>query len=871
MPEEKQRGIAGVVGFLIAAMAGVAAFSMLSKAKTPTPGGVGEARLAAAKGDRVGAAKALAALAEDDRGAEAQEAAKDLARLADESTKPGVPLSETALVLGAALGAQAPVSTGTVAAAIARAADETGKDPQGAAALCQRIWEHVPATPELRRARTIALGVCFQRDDKDLAARVAYSEALLDDGNFPKIKELLEPHRAELGSGDGARTLGIACVDLDAPDEAFELLHAYHEAHVAAFDRALEGLKAADNVATARAKEALPRETSDAFKRAIGEATREHQKALMDGWVVDRARKDPTVKRALRALVANLKLATAAVHLGALELQRAATRPPVERKQHLEAAEHYYVSVLPVVATDDNLLALARVRFDLGREKEARGILDELFNRHGRSGEFLLALAVAFNGLGPARATEKELAEEAFGKLPEGYLKEKAAALRAVASDDLGERVSWLEKAGSTPPVPGIRARAMAELASDEGRFEDAVTFLDAAIAAETSGSEVPVHVARLRAERFQVTGDLADLGRCVEILERAAAAQDAPADMLCDLADALTMRAVGSVVKDRVQVFVLRELGYELLHFAAVDEKDLATLGAALAAHPDRVRALELRERAIARDPTYLPAYAGIFSDASARRDVDGVLAILDRISKAPLERRSGGNADAALRAGLERSRRRADALLKLARAGGDPATIARALCARGVVERDATALGAKADPNLDVTVCEEAARIAPRLYTNLALESALVARAFERVRGPSVVLDSLAKEKGKLGAVSLLVLAARQDEKLAAVVAADEDVKRAASLVPAEGEPQTYHLRVLLLARSDGAAALEKRLGESKLGLARARTSVALDPSSPDAVVELVTVLRARGEGDEAAKVLESAAKEGVKLPGL
>jgi tetratricopeptide (TPR) repeat protein len=842
LAEEKERGIAGVVGFLIAVMAGVAAVSLLSKPKAPVGG------------------TADATVKED-----------ELVRLAAESTKPGVPLSETARALGAAFDADAPVSSGTIGAAIARASDETGQDPKGAAALCQKLWENIPATPELRKARTIAFGVCFKRDEKDLAARVAYSEALLDDGDYPRIKEILEPHKAELGSGDGARTLGVACFESDAPDEAFELLHAYHEAHVAAFARALEGLKAADDAATTRAKEALAHETSDAFKRAIGEATPEHRRELMNGWVLDRAKKDPTVKRAIRALVATLKVATTAVHLGALELQRAATRPPVERKQHLEASEHYYVSVLPVVATDENLLALARVRFDLGREKEARGVLDELYSRHGRSGEFLLALAVAFNGLGPARATEKELSEEAFGKLPEGYMKEKAAALRAIASDDLGERVSWLEKAGSTPPVPGIRARAMAELANDEGRFEDATGLLDDAIAAETSGSEVPVHVARLRAERFQVTGDLTDLDRCIDILEHAASAPDAGVDILCDLADALTMRAVSTIVKDRVQVFVLRDSGYELLHFAAVDEKDLMSLAGALAANADRARALELRERAIKKDPTYLPAYAGIFSDASARRDVDGVLAILDRISKAPLEHRAGGNADAALRAALDRSRRRADALLKLARAGGDPATIARALCARGVVERDAGALGAKADEELDVNVCSEAAKIAPRLYTNLALESALVARAFERLRGTSSVLDSLAKEQGKLGTVSLLALAVKKDEKLAAAVAADEDVKRAAGLVPADGEPQSYHLRVLQLARSDAAAALEKRLGESKLALARSRTSVALDPSNPDAVLELVTVLRARGEADEASRVLGAAAKDGVTLPGL
>ncbi len=875
--------VSGAVGLVLIALVGVAIGSFLTGKKSPDSGGtVAEARLLAAKGERAKAVSLLEPLAgSEDESAARDEARDELARLAEAVTDSKVPLAEATAVLEAALDAQAPIVSGTIGLAVRRVADEAAKDPRGASALATALYEHVVATPELRFAREKALAARFALDEKDLEARIDLAEAELDAGDTKQARERLEPIAKELGSGEGARVLGLARVHTDAPEEAYDLLKAYYDAHLDAFTRAAEGLRSADQLGRTQAgKDIHDRNLPAALKRSLEMAASDDERnKLMDAWVRERTRRSQAMRRALRALPSMLRLATAGIELGSIELKRAADRSPIERRAHLAAAERYWVSVLEVAANDERLLFIARARFDLGREKEAQEALEEVIRRHGRTGEALLGVALSFERAAGARETVGQLAEEAWGKLAPGELKDRAAVVRGRMADSTTETIAWLERATPTEPVTAMLDHARAKLAREEGRFEDSVKLIDQALAFYSKDdAAAPDQLGSLRLERFAASGDPADLDACIATLEKAAAPADASAGAIELLADALSMRAVLSVVKPRLRTDVLREVRLELLHYAATDEKDLAQLAASFAAHPDHQRSLALHERTVAVDPTFADGWSSLFQDASARRDVAAVTSVLHGIEGVPIDRTAdargdreywAGEKDALYRESTERRRKQTDAILGLARAAGDTATTARALCARAAVERDAVGWGATADLDLAVKLAEEAEKLAPRPATRLALESSLAARALGRAARSNAALAAIVKKHGKLGAVPLLALAARSDGALADALAADEDVKRAASMIPEDGEPGTEHVSLARLARLGSLPGLEKALAASELELARARASRALSPESPEHVLELWTLLVLRGSKDEAAALIDSADKEGVPLP--
>jgi hypothetical protein len=865
VPEEKPRGLVFVVVFLLVALVAVAAATFVrAHPKAPKPGPVAEARALVEKGDRAGAARILLEASAD------AEARDELARLADVSET--FPLADQAAILGAALEANAPVSSETVPRSILRARDEASKDPAGACELTARLLEHVPPVEDLAKARRLALEAMVQAKPESVDALAALAESDLDDGNYKAARERLEPVASKLGDGEGARVLGLALARTGSEEKAVPLLESFYKSHLEPFRHATESLDLAGTAAEKRALADLKAgNVLPSFQRRVNETVSpEERKKLLDGWVVEQVRKDRAVHAAYKVVRALAPRITAvALNLGGIEVQRAGSAVGVERRAHLEAAERYYLSIEAVAQSEDSwLIFLTQVRFALGRPKDAQRPLERVIARRERDPAVLLALATALHDAPSAGETVRALAEEAWHKLPDGERREKAAEIRATLGRTPKERVVWLERAGTGARTKTLLAQARAFVARDEGKFEDAVKLLDEvrAFYAEAGAAD---QVAYIELERFTITGDQGDLDRAIEGFDKAAAAKDAPVMTLELLADALLARAITSVVKDRVQLSVLHPSGpiLDLVGFAATDEKDLGTLVAAFAANADRQRSVEVRERALAIDPSRVHGWEGLVADASGRRDAGALAALTDRIAKAPIDR-----APEKLRI-LERwneksepRRASADTVVALARAANDAPTLARALIARAECERDPA--GGQGDPDLAVKLCEEAEKVAPRPYTRLALQDALVLRAFDRIRQRSKTLDERARSWGKLGALPLLALMARKDRGLATLLAEDEDVKRAWSLAPTEGEPRTFELQLARIAGGD-ADGVAKTLAASRLAIARARANVALSPEDPTVVLELVSVLEARGEADELKKLVDQAEKDAVLLP--
>jgi hypothetical protein len=921
-PGEKggSSGLTGI-GLALLALAGLALGSYVTRPAAPearVEKALAGANDALAAGRRVEAAKLLSVLLQDPTFADlaqlpvtrakldqiATDARGKLRDLGVASVAPGVPLAETSEVLGLALEAtveegEALVASGTVSAALDRANGEATKDPRGAIALTARLapaLEGMEIEGRLREVRRRALEATLAGNADDVDARVELADLDLDAGEMKAARDRLEPIAAKLGDGEGARVLGVARSLTGSQRDAIALLGSYVDAHLPAFSRACEGMQAALVKAHERATKDLGEgRVSQAFARKYENSDDKARGEQQQQYIHEHMRHDPDLRDARRAFLATKVVVTPALALGTLELGEARGETEGPLRAHLERAEKLFRAIRFIAGREDGYCILTgKVLWLLGREKEAKEAFDAVVARHERAVPVLLEVARSLGEIRqPSSSLEAgKLAEEAFQRATSDEEKASAAHIRAAAASDLDERIAWLEKSGKNQAIEIELHFSRHYLALEEGRFDDARAEVDALLAfysgegAKLSG---PHQLAKLDLMRFSATGERADLDRAIAALEPATsppAGQEPEPEALDLLANALLTRAITDTVKDRVRVSVVRDLGLELLAFAAKDDRDLAALIDELANNADRKRALALREAVIAAEPGMRSAYEGLLADATARRDAPAILAIVERIEAAHLgggaqgarlRDRWAGKEDDAERRGLDRRRKRQDVLVTEARDAHDQATLARTLTARATVERDAYALAATADLDLEVRLCEEAQQAAPRPYTWIALEHALLDRALSHARVGSNELERIARAHLKLGPVSVLALATRKDEALAKTLAGDADVKRVLELealvlpaaAPDAGEPQTRDYLILAMVRDPRAAAVGKALGASKLAFAQARCASALSPGSPESVLEFATIAELRGEVEARRKALDAARARDVLLP--
>ena len=695
----------------------------------------------------------------------------------------------------------------------------------------------------------------------------------------PTARRRLEPVAEKLGSGEGARVLGLSRIRLGATDESVACLSSYYEARTAAFDRATQGLRATIDASWRRAEldPSLAKRYRDAHDD--GEKKRAHDEA-----VAEIVRADPEVRSARLAVRGVAPLVEVALALAQVEIARARGKERGERQSRLERATHYLDSVgeFAGVGLDQWWVWQTRVRVELGRTADAENVLDHFVDIRGHSFGALLAAAELLAEAGDFEVARGR-AEEAFAtaKLPEN--REIAAQLRARIPTSREDQLAWLERAGKQPAVAALEKQARASLALEEGRFEEAAAAFDEAARLDFGvggPSAASFHVALLALLKSQATGRAADLDAAIAGLEKLTSDDAAPLAALDALADALQERAVATVLGDRLRTDVLHDRGLDLLDLSAVDENEARTLATSLAANADMKRSLEVRERSIAEAPTRPRPYSALLAFVTKLRDPGALDAFAARVDKAGLDRLedqrelvaywSGSDAEARGRR-LAARRKRADAVLALARTVGHTRTIAVALASRAALEVAGTPL--PADHELAVRLDELAVALSPTFVTRLSLRNALLSRAAEHARAGSPQLAKLLEERARFGSVTVLGWAVRSDATLAAKVASDSDGKRALELhsraIAGEVEAMPHDWLIFRVTGDDRAAEAGKRVAASRLAFAEAKAACAVMPTDPDRVNDLATVLELRGEKDARAKLLAEAKKAGVLLP--
>src|SRR5262249_5204436 len=147
-------------------------------------------------------------------------------------------LPELTAVLGAELDVlaettaeTASLSSDVLAHALDRAQAEVATDPKGASELAARLLAVLEGSDRGARARDVrtkALDAAIAKDPKDADSLVARAALEYAEGDFVAARARLEPVADKLGTGEGARVLGLARLKGGAVDEAVAYLSSYY-------------------------------------------------------------------------------------------------------------------------------------------------------------------------------------------------------------------------------------------------------------------------------------------------------------------------------------------------------------------------------------------------------------------------------------------------------------------------------------------------------------------------------------------------------------------------------------------------------------------------------------------------------------------
>ncbi len=848
------------------------------------------AQAAEARGELLAALEAYVHVA---RGRRASEARGAVRRLLAEPIL-ALPLAERTravrLLTGGFPRARQLFDAGTLDAYLGSAVAACAREPRAALELITALR---PVAPEgaVAAAHEQALAACLAASPADAALATELALIYEARGELERCVDVLLPARAGLGEREGARILGSALAARGEMDEAHALLLPYVEGRLEALRHAERALQAAQQRAWDEGIAFLEAgRASQRWYRRYDAADDAGKQAAVEEFQRARLAKDTGVAAARRKLEEAAEVVPVALDLGIVKLMRArAVEDPDARRAELEAAEGVFLAIGGVAGKSAAYqLNLARVRYWLGREEEGRALLDELLVEAERSDEALEQVSRVLREVG-ATTEGVALAEEAYEKAADPARKQAIASYRAAMALDLEDKILWLERSDAAQPE--VRAELNAARGTEALRaaeYELAARHLRAAIGAYEELPEDAVTLnnrALIQRTLSAATGDLRAFSAYVELVERAGRLDPRNTILTENLARALIERAAGALIAERIDLSRLRETPtLELLDHLHDGEDARVELVSRLFAQPDIAAAqTHLRNlRVIA--PKAVEPYVLAWQLAHQRRDaralrsleeaLDGVAldlvsqyAALDGALEAPTaEQLAGARARRAQLASRVEALRREDA----------PLTLAVALCALSDAEAAGFTTGESLDPDLVVSLADEALRVSPSYATRSAARAAYLLRAVVRLSAALPAFAAVRERTHRLLRPSVLICAAllAPDAGLRAAVAEDPDVAHAAALT---AEDARRHPRVrsvatwaLLQATSpEQAATYGEALRADECAFLLDRVLARLCPALPEVVLRLLWHLRLRDEPEAAASLAAEAKRHGVPLP--
>lgn len=774
--------------------------------------------------------------------------------------------------------------------AMARANQQAATDPRAAVMLLEVVSPIAPKgdDPTALMRQLLERIVAETPGDVEMVSRLAV--LLEGKGEKGRCVTLLEPLRKRLGDSEGARVLGQIDAREGKIEEATSLLRPYVRSRLDRLRAAEERLKELIKTARDTAVEELKSGTAPGFDyrkaKAVG-----GDKAQEMAWAYVNAKlqADPAIAHAERAFEAQAGLASVALDLGMLLLQRAqGLTDPEARKAELAEAESTLLAISRLAGESPEFqLSLGQVYYWEGKSKEGRAEFDKLLKARDRDPRLLLQIASLLREVG-SMAEASTLAEETYTRASEPALKQNAAMLRGLVETDPDKRLTWLERGGGEGFQRAIILSEKAYKQLSEGAEDEAIRSLKESIGLYEGLPDQAGKLNNLASNLNTLallTGDEEMDRRALAMIDRALLLEPGNSLTLSNASRFHLDAAVRDIIGGSLDLKILKlPADIHMLSHLYDDQAGRDAFAKKVAAHPGVARAMSLEQKLILLSPRNPHTYESAFSIANFLHDrakLEGVLAKiagadldLSRELKDAEERKSGANEQTRRSMYVSYASKFAG-IASQARSHGRDATLAYALDHLAQIRLHLHSLGEEVDLDGVVALAEEADAASASEGTRSTLISALLSRADDRLAASNPgYAEVREKTRRTLEASYRMAAALSGDGPLAQAAASLPDAIRAADIQKLDFEklPRgggTFSWATLRKFHPEAAAAAAKAYLAEDSNRAARQIREALDPYSNSVALRNYWFLAMTGRDAEASNYLRACESKQVILP--
>ena len=343
--------------------------------------------------------------------------------------------------------------------------------------LIDALELYVPRRIESQKIALVQKAYQASPLEVDLAGRMAlYLESI---GQFDECYKVLEPVASKIDqTSEASRVYGQLLARRGELEKAHDFLLIYVNKHLKALHRAENSFdRAAQRVINdLNSGDAVPPSWLDS-------ANEGEQQEIIFTYLREKSKTDPALIAARKAIDEAQKVVPVAMDLALIHLDRARRASDAQTKENeLKDAESLFMSIQGQVGDQlDFRLAFAQTRYWLGKENEGKAILDEIVESEP-SAQVLLAVANIMRELGIS-SQGKAVAIEAYKVANAQEEKYEAAAIVAVYSSDIEEKLKWYQRADpKSPEILAELENTRGILAARKGQIPIAVKHLKRSI-----------------------------------------------------------------------------------------------------------------------------------------------------------------------------------------------------------------------------------------------------------------------------------------------------------------------------------------------------------------------------------------------------
>ena len=784
--------------------------------------------------------------------------------------------------------------------AVALAMDWAASDSE--APPRERLWvlDAVEAqVGETRReawfgARLGALEQLVEQGDASLDTLIELALVYEARNDLARVRALLAPRKAELGTTEGARLLGQALsADGDA-DGAFELLDPYVASRLLQLHRSEDALDALYEQVYTQAIRRLengqaPQSWYDRYDR-LGEA---EQDAMVQDYIDEQLDSDANYTAELANYLTLTNVVPAALDLGIARLDRArAMDDPDARRRELEAAEQTFLGVQGAAGGSASYqLYLGQVYYWLGKPEEGQGLFDRLLEERAGNAALILEVAGVLRQVGEEEQA-RGLFEQAYAAESDPQMQYRIARAVAALAEDVDEQILWLERGDpGNNETQGSLAHSRALRAMDEGDNAAAATYLDEAIALyDTLPDETSIlnNSALVWQTRYALTGEVADLSQAVDRLGRAVELDPSNRVLLGNAAEMMFGLVYERVLADRMDLRVLEvESNSGLLNYLYADAQAERAFRDELEADPMFARAMAMQQRVVLLAPKSVSAYYNLGALYNNTGDFESLGRLLDqaRVAQPDIDAAHAMYDEALAESATDDADRLADALAEVSRlevliadGGLDVQTgvVARVMLATELITIIELAdPGETIDTDRPVRVAQEAHAASPSSTTHALYREALILRAEHALLADHPVLGDLrARLADTHSSYARFVLALEKDPGLRAAASDHPDIQHAVQLSIDLGQkfPDRVSMLDWALARQvapQQAQGLAELLRADRCGAPLRELYYLLSPYFGPSVYSYARGLEIAGDSEGARQAIRDYAALGYPMP--